>query len=284
MGHCLLFEGMLDAVLYARDTYLKPATGLMVPSHTTLYIAPFSHSAYAVDRLGYWDDVYGYDMSSLKASILAEVDVENPTEGPMSLQPTHLVAVPVPFRQLDIHTVKPSDLTFCHQHFNCPITRDFDSLTGFAIWFSVTFKPARTGLHQPIGDIPPQPSTTFAATTDSPINDNSEHITPGSNSVYFSTGPEAKPTHWRQGLCLIDSREDPPSKGGMEAGQVVEGWIGYSKPAEEADMGTEGGLAVEIEWEVSGSPIAQELRSSQHAVGKTKEKKKARRRQIWLLQ
>ena len=32
MGYCLLYEAMLDSVLYARDHYLAPG-GLMVPSH-----------------------------------------------------------------------------------------------------------------------------------------------------------------------------------------------------------------------------------------------------------
>lgn len=36
----LLRESMLDSVIRARDVFLKRNTGLMFPSHTTMYLAP----------------------------------------------------------------------------------------------------------------------------------------------------------------------------------------------------------------------------------------------------
>merc|ERR1719326_2269239 len=40
MGYFLLRESMLDSLIRARDKFMKPKTGLMFPSHTTMYIAP----------------------------------------------------------------------------------------------------------------------------------------------------------------------------------------------------------------------------------------------------
>mmetsp|Transcript_50110 Transcript_50110/g.121414 ORF Transcript_50110/g.121414 Transcript_50110/m.121414 type:complete len:442 (+) Transcript_50110:137-1462(+) len=40
MGYFLLRESMLDSLIRAREKFLKPATGLMFPSHTTMYLAP----------------------------------------------------------------------------------------------------------------------------------------------------------------------------------------------------------------------------------------------------
>ena len=40
MGYFLLRESMLDSLLRARDKFLKLKTGLMFPSHTTMYLAP----------------------------------------------------------------------------------------------------------------------------------------------------------------------------------------------------------------------------------------------------
>jgi len=40
MGYALLRESMLDSLIRARDKFLKPKTGLMFPSHTTMYLAP----------------------------------------------------------------------------------------------------------------------------------------------------------------------------------------------------------------------------------------------------
>lgn len=45
MGYFLLRESMLDSLIRARDKFLKPATGLMFPSHTTMYIAPVQDEA-----------------------------------------------------------------------------------------------------------------------------------------------------------------------------------------------------------------------------------------------
>lgn len=40
MGYMLLRESMLDSVIRARDKFLKKNTGLMFPSHTTMFVAP----------------------------------------------------------------------------------------------------------------------------------------------------------------------------------------------------------------------------------------------------
>ena len=37
MGYFLLFESMLDSVLYARDTWLKPG-GTLMPDHCSIAI------------------------------------------------------------------------------------------------------------------------------------------------------------------------------------------------------------------------------------------------------
>lgn len=37
MGYFLLFEGMIDSVIYARDNYLKPG-GIIVPDNCQLFI------------------------------------------------------------------------------------------------------------------------------------------------------------------------------------------------------------------------------------------------------
>ena len=42
MGYFLLRESMLDSLVRARDTFLKPKTGLMMPSHATMLVAPIT--------------------------------------------------------------------------------------------------------------------------------------------------------------------------------------------------------------------------------------------------
>jgi len=39
MGYFLLYESMLDTILFARDKWLKKDTGIMMPDEAVLYIA-----------------------------------------------------------------------------------------------------------------------------------------------------------------------------------------------------------------------------------------------------
>ena len=64
MGYFLLYEGMLDTVLAARDKYLVQG-GKMLPDVATIYIAAIEDSQYKKDKIGFWQDVYGVNMSCL---------------------------------------------------------------------------------------------------------------------------------------------------------------------------------------------------------------------------
>merc|ERR1712117_850289 len=76
MGYCLFYESMLDSVLYARDKWLAP-DGLMFPDRATLYVTAIEDRQYKDDKINWWDDVYGFDMSCIKKVALQEplVDV-----------------------------------------------------------------------------------------------------------------------------------------------------------------------------------------------------------------
>jgi protein arginine N-methyltransferase 1 len=51
MGYFLLYESMLDTVLYARDNYLVPG-GKIFPDKATLYLAGIEDGEYKDDKIG----------------------------------------------------------------------------------------------------------------------------------------------------------------------------------------------------------------------------------------
>ena len=51
MGYFLLYESMLDTVLYARDTYLAPG-GKIFPDKATMYVAAIEDGEYKDDKIG----------------------------------------------------------------------------------------------------------------------------------------------------------------------------------------------------------------------------------------
>ena len=51
MGYFLLYESMLDTVLYARDKYLVPG-GLIFPDKATIYVAGIEDGDYKEEKIG----------------------------------------------------------------------------------------------------------------------------------------------------------------------------------------------------------------------------------------
>ena len=76
MGYFLLYESMLDSVLYARDKYLKQG-GKMLPDRAQLYISAIEDGSYKNQKKNFWNDVYGVDMSCLPPTVMKEPLVDN---------------------------------------------------------------------------------------------------------------------------------------------------------------------------------------------------------------
>jgi protein arginine N-methyltransferase 1 len=81
MGYFLLYESMLDTVIFARDRWLAPG-GLVLPDLCRLMVAGIEDGDYRSDKIDFWDSVYGFDMRVIKELALAEplVDAVNPDQ------------------------------------------------------------------------------------------------------------------------------------------------------------------------------------------------------------
>jgi protein arginine N-methyltransferase 3 len=200
MGYCLLYEAMLDSVIWARDKYLKP-DGLMVPSHMNMWVVPVADPDYVGDHIAFWRDIYGFDMKAMQAGIHDDAQVLN-------MPPNTLCADPFPFLQLSLHSTAVKDLVFKRQ-WQTKLTKDIDALDGFIIWFDSFFMPARESTV-------PQDAKA------------EEWAKAGKEGVAFTTGPLAKETHWKQGVLLIDNTKDTPSE--KKEGQELKGELEYSVP------------------------------------------------------
>ncbi|KAJ8081154.1 hypothetical protein PM082_017997 [Marasmius tenuissimus] len=79
MGYALLYESMLDSVLTARTRFLKPG-GIMAPSQCKMMLGLSDASEIVKDRISFWNDVYGFDLSVMAQEVPEEaiVDVVGP--------------------------------------------------------------------------------------------------------------------------------------------------------------------------------------------------------------
>lgn len=139
MGYFLLYESMLDTVLYARDKYLVEG-GLIFPDRAQMYLAGIEDSQYKEDKIHFWDNVYGFDMSAIKQVALDEPLVD-------SVDAKALVTKPFMFKEIDIMTVKKEDLAFSAD-FQLEAVHD-DNVHALLSWFDIQFS-AHIGLLKPV--------------------------------------------------------------------------------------------------------------------------------------
>lgn len=176
MGYFLLYESMLDSVLYARDKWLAPG-GLLFPDKANMYICAIEDSEYKDDKINcnyfriqhyfdrflffisiVWDNVYGFDMSCIKEMALVEplVDV---------VPKDHVISESSLLFSIDINTVTKEELDFVREFEIKFTTKDF--CHALVSYFSVVFSPTH-------------------------------------NKIGFSTGPKDKYTHWKQTVFYLD--------------------------------------------------------------------------------
>lgn len=104
MGYFLLYESMLDSVLYARDKYLKQG-GKMLPDRAQLYIAAIEDGSYKNQKKNFWNDVYGVDMSCLTPTVMKEPLVD-------SVDPNMIMSDDCKVLDLDLVNCNKEDVEF----------------------------------------------------------------------------------------------------------------------------------------------------------------------------
>ncbi|OAY53929.1 hypothetical protein MANES_03G034800v8 [Manihot esculenta] len=71
MGYFLLYENMLNTVLYARDKWLV-SDGILLPDKASLYLTAIDDANYKEDKIEFWNNVYGFNMSCIKKQAIME--------------------------------------------------------------------------------------------------------------------------------------------------------------------------------------------------------------------
>lgn len=132
MGYFLLYESMLDTVLYARDRYLAK-DGLILPDKATMKICCIEDEEYKHEKIGFWENVYGFDMTCIQELALLEPLVD-------SVQGDAICTSENSFFDIDILTVTKEELDF-HKKFSITAARD-DYAHAFVVYFDIFFSKA----------------------------------------------------------------------------------------------------------------------------------------------
>lgn len=129
MGYFLLYEGMFNSVMFARDKWLISG-GMLFPDHARISVSAIQDAKYKYEKIDFWTDVYGINMQAMRAQSLAEplvdlVDIDN------------CVSSFSPVFDCNLETVTEKELNFISTFkLHCPKK---DMIHGIVAWFDVGF-------------------------------------------------------------------------------------------------------------------------------------------------
>ncbi|KAJ3428533.1 arginine methyltransferase 1-related [Anaeramoeba flamelloides] len=129
MGYCLLYESMLNTVIYARDKWLTEE-GIILPDKASLFIGGIEDSNYNNEKLEYWENVWGFKMTSIKKAVNIEPVID-------IIEEKHVVTNYHELKQIDIKTVTLEELEL-----KAPFLLQCDRneyINGFVTFFTYTF-------------------------------------------------------------------------------------------------------------------------------------------------
>ncbi|XP_047987741.1 protein arginine N-methyltransferase 1 [Leguminivora glycinivorella] len=129
MGYFLLFEGMLDSVIYARENCLKPG-GLLLPNRCNISLVASGDVDTHKKLIEFWSDVYGYKMNCMKPEVVREASID-------VVGSKNIISEPCVVKDIDINTCNTDVMDFTSS-FKLPITKD-GSLTSLVGYFDTFF-------------------------------------------------------------------------------------------------------------------------------------------------
>ncbi|KIJ54463.1 hypothetical protein M422DRAFT_24410 [Sphaerobolus stellatus SS14] len=238
MGYALLYESMLDSVLVARDRFLKPG-GVMVPSQCKMMFGLCEAKEIYKDRVEFWNDIYGYDLSAMTADVYDEAIIDVVPEE--SLVSNAAIVKDLPIGSLSIRSLNFSS------SFKLTATRRVLKAHAFILYFDTFFTPTGESVAEDAKvHLVKEGEASLAEVWQVPGKIKRKDSLGGKGKeVSFSTGPESRPTHWKQALFLLKE----PLK--VEEGTVITGTF-YCRKSEENSRE----LDVEIHYKEEGDSTA----------------------------
>ena len=129
MGYFLLYESMLDTVLYARDKWLKK-DGLIFPNKATMHLTGIEDFSYKKQKIHFWDEVYGINMSCIKPAAISEPLIDRCDQEPVMTSIAKIF-------DINLNTVKKEDLDFSNSYEVTVLNNN--TMHAFVAWFDVSF-------------------------------------------------------------------------------------------------------------------------------------------------
>lgn len=130
MGYALVYESMLESVLFARDKWLKEG-GIMMPDKTTMYVTAIEDRQYKNDKIHFWDNVYGFNMKRIKNIAMSEPLVDSVDKNQICTSHCKLI-------DFDLYTITKEQAGKFMTQFKINVTRN-DYIHALVLYWTCEF-------------------------------------------------------------------------------------------------------------------------------------------------
>jgi len=182
MGYALLYECMLETVLVARERWLKPG-GVVLPDVTTVVIEGLEAPLTPAGRgtLDFWDDVYGFNFSAVKAKVPARQLGHSEETDVKVLDPEHIVT-----GRCEVQALKMCTMTIPEVDFVAP--------------FALTLRDGAEGADDGGGGGGARRISSLIVSFDTHFSAEAGCV---ETPVTFKTDAASTPTHWKQTVLKL---------------------------------------------------------------------------------
>ncbi|KAK5579288.1 hypothetical protein RB653_008969 [Dictyostelium firmibasis] len=239
-GSFLIFESMIESVIYARDNLMKPG-GIILPSKACIYLSPINVESYYNQYINQWSNVFDLDMSPLIPFAQKELLEEKSIRNYYVENTESVLDKPIILRTIDLSTITIEDLSKTIKNFEFKVPNG-SKYHGFGAWFSVWFEnlddedQAINKKNQHDNDSEQFVYYTIdrdgelVKSTYQQYAINSKGFTPiffkqSSNVLELSTAPGTGDQHWKQVLFLNSKEKILQSSNENEDSTLVKGTI-----------------------------------------------------------
>ncbi|KAM9970177.1 hypothetical protein ACTFIR_002024 [Dictyostelium discoideum] len=137
-GAFLIFESMIESVIYARDNLMKPG-GIILPSKASIYLSPINVDSFYNQYINQWSNVFNLDMSPLIPFAQEELLEEKTIRNYYVDNQDSVLDKPIILRTIDLSTITIEDLSKTIKTFEFQVPNG-SKYHGFGAWFSVWFE------------------------------------------------------------------------------------------------------------------------------------------------
>ena len=133
MGYFLLYESMLDCVLFARDKWLKK-DGVMFPDRAQMFLAGLEDRKYKYRKINSWNNIFGFNMNCIKEVAIAEPLID-------SCKKEFIISSICKIYDIDLYKVKKEELDFM-SGYQIEFNRN-EIFNALVTWFNVSFNKVK---------------------------------------------------------------------------------------------------------------------------------------------